>query len=68
MKRLVSVLFAVLIAGLLALESAEKAPSIAFDSVARDFGTVTEGENLKHVFTFRNKGDATLEILKVEPS
>jgi hypothetical protein len=68
MKRLLSVLLAVLMPGLLALGSAVKAPSIAFDSTSRDFGTVTEGESLKQVFTFRNKGDATLEILKVEPS
>jgi len=54
--------------GLLALGSADKAPVIAFDGIAKDFGTVTEGETLKHVFTFRNKGDTTLEILKVEPS
>ena len=68
MKRLLPVLVVFLMAGLLALGSAVKAPSIVFDSTSRDFGTVTEGEILKQVFTFSNKGDATLEILKVEPS
>ena len=48
--------------------AAEKGPVIAFDGTAKDFGTVTEGESLKHVFIFKNAGDATLEILKVEPS
>ena len=33
-----------------------------------DHGTVTEGQVIKHVFKFANKGDAVLEILKVEPS
>jgi hypothetical protein len=68
MKRLLPVLLAILLLGLLTLGAADKAPAIAFDGVAKDFGTVTEGESLKHVFTFKNKGEATLEILKVEPS
>jgi hypothetical protein len=68
MRRLFPVLLAILVLGLAALGAAEKAPVIAFEGIAKDFGTVTEGESLKHVFAFRNKGDATLEILKVEPS
>jgi hypothetical protein len=68
MKRLVLVLLAIVMLGLLALGAADKAPAIAFDGIAKDFGTVTEGEMLKYVFPFKNKGDATLEILKVEPS
>ncbi len=68
MRRLFPVLLAILLLGLVATEAVEKAPVIAFDGIAKDFGTVTEGESLKQVFTFKNKGDATLEILKVEPS
>jgi hypothetical protein len=68
MKRLLPVLLAILALGLVTLQAAEKAAVIAFDSITKDFGTVTEGESLKCVFTFKNKGDATLEILKVEPS
>ena len=68
MRRIFPVLFSILVLGLVALGAAEKAPVIAFDGIAKDFGTVTEGQSLKHVFTFKNKGDATLEILKVEPS
>jgi|PlaIllAssembly_1097288.scaffolds.fasta_scaffold226762_1 hypothetical protein len=68
MKRLLPVLLAILALGLVALQAAEKTAVIAFDGITKDFGTVTEGERLKYVFTFKNKGDATLEILKVEPS
>ncbi len=68
MKRILPVLLAILVLGLIALQAAEKVPVIAFDTVAKDFGTITEGQSLKHVFTFKNKGDATLEIMKVEPS
>ncbi len=68
MKRLLPVLLAILALGLVALQAVEKTAVIAFDGIAKDFGTVTEGERLKYVFTFKNKGDATLEILKVEPS
>jgi hypothetical protein len=32
----------------------------------KDFGEVSEGESLKHVFRFTNKGQALLEIQKVE--
>ncbi len=68
MKRILRVLLVILVLGLITLGAAEKAPVIAFDAVAKDFGTVTEGQSLKYVFTFKNKGDATLEITKVEPS
>jgi hypothetical protein len=68
MKRLLPVLLAILALGLVMLQAAEKTAVIAFDGITKDFGTVMEGESLKYVFTFKNKGDATLEILKVEPS
>lgn len=68
MKRLLPVLPAILALGLITLQAAEKTAAVAFDSITRDFGTVTEGERLKYVFTFKNRGDAVLEILKVEPS
>ncbi len=68
MNRLLPVLLTILMLGLFASGAAQKTPVIAFDGTGKDFGTVTEGESLKHVFIFTNKGDATLEILKVEPS
>jgi len=44
----------------------ENRPAIVFDSVAKDFGRVIEGETVRHVFKFTNKGKAKLEILNVE--
>ena len=66
MKQFVAIGFMTL--GLLSLSAQDKAPKIEFDSTIQDCGKITEGETLKHVFRFTNKGDATLEILKVEPS
>ena len=43
-------------------------PSIVFDNPSQDMGKITEGETLKHVFKFTNKGLGTLEVQKVEPS
>lgn len=37
-------------------------PKIAFASLAHDFGTVTEGDKLRHVFVLRNPGNAPLLI------
>jgi len=47
--------------------TAQKAPAIVFDSLTRDFGKVVEGEDLKHVFTFTNRGQAILVIHEVKP-
>ena len=68
MKRFSLLLCLVLIAGILFLPAQDKRPSIVFDGPTKDFGKVTEGETLKHVFKFTNKGEAVLDILKVEPS
>lgn len=67
MKRLfpVFLLFAV---ACFAASSGEKIPTLVFESATKDFGKVTEGETLKHVFKFTNKGEATLEIRNAEPS
>ncbi len=45
-----------------------KAPVLVFENQTKDFGKVMEGTSLKHVFKFSNKGDAVLEIFKVEGS
>lgn len=58
----------VLASGTLIFPAQGKGPVISFDSLAKDLGKVTEGETIKHVFRFTNKGDTTLEIFKVEPS
>ena len=40
--------------------------TIAFKEASHDFGTATEGEVLKHVYTFTNTGDAPYMISRVE--
>jgi hypothetical protein len=45
-----------------------KGPSLYFENLARDVGTVKQGEVIKQVFQFANKGSGTLEILGVEHS
>ncbi len=59
---------AVFAAGTMFLTAQEKRPVISFDNTVKNAGKVLEGETIKHVFKFTNKGDATLEIYKVEPS
>lgn len=68
MKRLSFIFWIILSAGVFSLPAQEKRPSIVFENLFADRGKVTEGEIIKHIFKFANKGDATLEILKVEPS
>lgn len=46
-----------------ALSSAQ--PSIVFNEVIHDFGTVTQEDAVKHVFEFTNAGDQELVIEKV---
>ncbi len=68
MKGLIGALGGAFLLGFFMLGAAENPPAITFDSTVKDFGNVTEGEVLKHVFTFSNTGGAELEIFKVEPS
>jgi hypothetical protein len=62
--------FAVLVCSFSALTSGvgQGKPSIQIDNVNRDVGTVAQGEVIKQVFVFTNKGSGTLEILGVEHS
>ncbi len=68
MMRICLAVVGLLMLGMLSLPAQNRAPRIAFDSLTKDCGKIIEGETLKQVFRFTNKGDATLEILKVEPS
>lgn len=68
MKRFGVLAGIVLIVAMLPLQAQDKAPVIAFDHLSKDFGKVTEGQVLKHVFRFTNKGPVPLEIFKVESS
>jgi hypothetical protein len=45
-----------------------KGPTIVFDSQSKDFDKIFQGETLKHVFKFANKGSGMLEIVNVEGS
>lgn len=68
MKRLTVFFGFVLILAMIPLMGQDKVPAISFDSLSKDFGRVTEGEVLKVVFKFANRGSAPLDVLKVEPS
>jgi hypothetical protein len=46
----------------------DKVPVMAIDDPVKDFGKVLQGEILKHVFSFSNRGSGELEVLGIEPS
>jgi len=68
MKRFSLLLSVTMVAGVVSLMALENAPSIAFESSTKDFGKITQGQVLKHVFKFTNKGTGTLEIHSAEGS
>jgi hypothetical protein len=61
-------LFALLAAAVPAFTGQANSPSVHFESTARDVGTVAQGEIIKEVFTFTNKGPGTLKILDIGQS
>jgi len=44
------------------------APAIEFPEIRFDFGTINSGEKVKHVFRFKNTGDADLVLSQVKAS
>jgi hypothetical protein len=64
MKRIAMSLLFLLIVPALAYAQ----PSILFHDVAYDFGTVSQGDKIEHLFEFVNDGDAELVIEKVSGS
>ena len=46
---------------------AEEGPRIEFDNRTHDYGTVIEGEKIRHTFRVFNKGDRILQIKRVSP-
>ena len=66
MNRLALLSLGLFLAAAPAAVAAPNGPMIVFDSPSKDFGKVTEGQVLKHIFKFTNKGTATLEILNAE--
>jgi hypothetical protein len=67
MKRL-SFAALMLVLGIASLYGQEKIPNIFFNGLMKDFGRVTAGETLAHVFSFTNKGSDVLEIVQVRPT
>jgi hypothetical protein len=45
-----------------------KGPELQIDTINRDVGRVSQGEIIKQIFAFTNKGAGVLEILNVEHS
>jgi hypothetical protein len=68
MNRCCLALYICLTIGPVSLPAQQKTATIAFDSLTKDFGSVIEGQNLKHVFKFSNKGGALLDIIRAEGS
>jgi hypothetical protein len=68
MKRSILLTCAVLAAACLPILAQSKGPSIVFENHTKNVASVTEGETIRHVFKFANKGNATLEILDVQAS
>ena len=56
------------VVGMASVYGQAKKPSIVFDSITKEAGKVTQGETVKQVFTFTNKGSGTLEIINVRPT
>jgi len=62
------VVYMLIVAVCTAVSAVESAPDIHFDELEHDFGKINQDEKHTHVFKFRNMGDATLKIEKVNTS
>ena len=51
-----------------ASETAGKQPRAAFEHTEFDFGEVEAGENVEHIYKFRNVGESVLIVEKVQSS
>jgi len=49
-------------------EAASKFPVMSFEESVYDFGTIDKGENVEHLFKFKNTGDAPLTIVNAKSS
>jgi hypothetical protein len=49
-------------------EDYEQAPRIEFSETQHDFGQAWQGDNLTHLFTFKNTGSSPLEITNIRAS
>lgn len=46
----------------------DKLPVMTFETTDFNFGTITEGEHVKHVFKFKNTGKGNLIITEAKPA
>ncbi len=51
-----------------AQEKSADSPVLAFNESSKDFGDITQGEKVEHVFKFENKGNSPLIISNVAAS
>lgn len=68
MKKVIFTVLALFVAlGVYAQESAEpQGPKITFENKTHDFGDITQGDVVKHVFTFKNTGTEPLILSNVQ--
>jgi hypothetical protein len=57
-----------LLIGVIGALGQDKQPSIEFDFVSRDYGAVTQGQTIKQIFPFVNKGAGVLRIMDIGKS
>jgi hypothetical protein len=66
--RFYSILLFCLLPAMLNASGEASHPSIGFEFVSKDFGNVTQGEVIKQIFQFANRGKGLLEIIEIEKS
>lgn len=64
MKKILLFMVAVLMAFTVYSED-QKGPVIEFQEKEKDFGSITQGDKVEHIFTFKNTGDGPLKIQNV---
>jgi hypothetical protein len=64
--RFFSVVLACLLPGM--VNGQAKHPSIEFEFLSRDLGSISQGQRIREKFPFTNKGTGVLEIADIEKS
>lgn len=64
MKRYI-LLFVLMVASVITFAQTQNGPVINFAEKSRDFGDITQGQKIEHVFTFTNTGNQPLVISDV---
>jgi hypothetical protein len=66
--RFYSVLLACLLPGMMGAAGQVKHPSIEFEVLSKDLGSISQGQRIREKFPFTNKGLGVLEITDIEKS